>query len=344
VTDAFDPSALVGARGLPQLGILPKPVRLINYMDYDYRTPMGRRVGRLGKRLRFHQFQYFGGMTRELMFGCALADLGYVGLAFAYIYRPPTREIRRHSFRAPLARGMTSSLSPIAGVSAYEGRGGRIEMTGTETPRGRRLVVRLGAGLEIDADLSEVDPPFEPMVLCTRAGASGWVYAQKTAGVPLRGRVRSEFGEYDLGALDAHAHHDYSAGYMRRETFWRWACFSGRTAGGDRIGMNVSCGVNETSFTENCCWVNGKLVKVDLVSLDFDRDDPDAPWTIRSLDGAVDLRFHPHECHAERMNLLAVASNFRHFLGRFEGTIREQGRSHAIHDLHGLAEDHYAKW
>jgi len=340
----FDPGALVTARGLPQLGVFPAPVRLVNYMDYDYRTPMGRRVGRLEKRLRFHQFQYFGGMCPELMFGCAVADLGFAGVAFAYVYRPPTGGMRRYSFRVPLARGVTSSPSPLAGASSLATRGAFVEMAATESPRGRRLRVRLAAGLAIDAAYVEDDPPFEPMALCTRAGASGWVYAQKTAGVALAGSVRSDLGAWDLAAIDAHAHHDWSAGFMRRETSWRWATLSGRTAAGDRVGLNVSCGVNETSFTENCCWLNGRLVKVDLVALEFDRDDAAAPWTIRSRDGVVDLRFHPARCHAERLNLLLAATNFRHFLGRFEGTIQDGGRAHAIRDVPGLAEDHYAKW
>ena len=66
---------LVGPDGLPRLGIFPAPIERINYLDYDYRTPMGRRVGTLGKRVRFRQFQYFGGMSSELMFGCVIADI-----------------------------------------------------------------------------------------------------------------------------------------------------------------------------------------------------------------------------------------------------------------------------
>jgi len=339
-----DLSALVKSNGLPQFGIFPAPVRRINYLDYDYRTPMGRRVGTLGKRARFRQFQYFGGMSSELMFGCAIADMRFVALAFLYVYQPSTRSIRRYSFRVPLARGVTSSLSPVSGTTSFRARGVSIEMTATDAPATKRLVARVDAGLEIDAVFSEDEPAFQPMALCTQAGISGWVYAQKAAGVPLAGQVRCDFGEYDLTAIDAHAHHDYSAGYMRRETFWRWACFSGRAETGERIGLNLSCGVNETSVTENCCWVDGVLGKVDLTTFDFDRDDPTAPWSIRSFDGAVDLRFHPEECHAERTNALVLATNFRHFLGHFEGTIRHQGRTLAVRDVYGLTEDHYAKW
>jgi hypothetical protein len=319
-------------------------MRRINYLDYDYRTPMGRRIGTLGKRLRFRQFQYFGGMSAELMFGCAVADMGYLALAFLYVYRPPTGGIRRYSVRVPLARGVTSSLSPVCGVTSLRAGDFAIELTASEAPAEKRLHARVGTALAIDAAFSEVEPPYQPMALCTQAGISGWVYAQKAAGIPVRGQVRCDFGTYDLATVDAHAHHDYSAGFMRRETFWRWATLSGRATTGERIGLNLSCGVNETSVTENCCWVDGALGKIDFATFDFDRDDAAAPWTIRSADGAVDLRFHPEQCHGERTNAVLVATNFRHFLGRFEGTLRYAGRTLTVRDVYGLTEDHYAKW
>ena len=154
----MDLAALVTPNGLPQFGIFPAPVRRINYLDYDYRSPMGRRVGMLGKRARFRQFQYFGGMSSELMFGCAIADMRFVALAFLYVFQPSTRRIRRYSFRVPLARGVTSSLSPVSGTTSFRARGVSVEMTATDAPATKRLVARVDAGLEIDAVFSEDEP------------------------------------------------------------------------------------------------------------------------------------------------------------------------------------------
>ena len=39
------------------------------------------------------------------------------------------------------------------------------------------------------------------MRICTRAGATGWVYARKTAGQRLRGTLTWEGGRHDLGVL-----------------------------------------------------------------------------------------------------------------------------------------------
>ncbi len=210
--------------------------------------------------------------------------------------------------------------------------------------REKRLLVELDDGTRIDACFSEEAPSFQPMCLCTPTAVNGWVYAQKVAGVRCRGDVRSALGDHDLQALDAFAHHDWSAGYMRPETFWNWACLSGE-ADGLRVGLNLSCGVNETSFTENCYWLDGELLKVDSVRFDFDRDQLLRPWTIRSYDGQVELRFEAHGMHQERLNLGLLASNFKQIFGCFSGVLRPRGRAEVrIERLWGFVEDQYAKW
>ncbi|NQD96760.1 DUF2804 domain-containing protein, partial [Pseudomonas sp. CrR25] len=169
-------------------------------------------------------------------------------------------------------------------------------------------------------------------------------YAQKVAGVRCSGQVSSRLGDFDLTAIDAFAHHDWSAGYMRPETHWNWACLSGLAAG-QRVGLNLSCGVNETSFTENCYWLQGQLIKVDTVRFAFDRAQPLQPWQINSHDGQVDLRFEAHGLHQERMNLGILASNFKQIFGRFTGVLRPVGRAEVpIANLWGFVEDQYVKW
>jgi hypothetical protein len=184
---------------------------------------------------------------------------------------------------------------------------------------------------------------FEPMSICTRTAYSGWVYANKTAGLDLTGHLRHRGRTQDLATAGAMGHHDFSCGFMRRETFWNWACFSG-TSGGHRLGLNLSCGVNETSFTENCLWVDGRLVKVNLTHFDFDHDDLMKPWHIRSDDGSVDLCFTAIGMHRETLNALLVASNFKQLFGRFDGELRVDGAVIPVRGLPGFVEDQYAKW
>ncbi len=333
---------LIQANGQAHYGIFPHAVGEVNYRDFDFRSPMGRRLGALAKWRRFHQFQYFGVISDQLIGGCALANLSLAGIGFVYLYHPASGRMIERQFKLPLGIGSQFSQHPNDGVcELHSGKNLlRLENHGSE----KRLWVELDDGTRIDARFNEHEPPFQPMCLNTPTASNGWVYAQKVAGVRCAGNANSALGNFDLGAIDAFAHHDWSAGYMRPETCWNWACLSGQ-ARAQRVGLNLSCGVNETSFTENCFWLDGELIKVDTVRFDFDRQDPMKPWRIKSFDGQVDLYFEARGLHKERLNLGVIASNFKQIFGQFRGELRPKGRPVlAINDLWGFVEDQYVKW
>ena len=132
---------------------------------------------------------------------------------------------------------------------------------------------------------------------------------------------------------------------MRRHTFWNWGCLAGRTADGRVVGLNVSCGVNETSFTENCFWIDGRLHKLDTVHFDYDRRNLLAPWRLTSFDGRLALDFAPESRHAERQNVGLLAADFHQLVGRSHGRLdTPAGERVAINGLLGYAEHHSARW
>ena len=334
-------SRLVDEHGRVAFGLRDDPVDVVNALDFDLRDPFGRRRRGWRRRLAHKRFQYFGGIAEDVVFGCALADMRVVGLVFVYAWRPADgRMLIERSFRLPSARGLDLTDSPTDGSSRFARGEARVEMRyGSD---GKRLAVRLGTALAIDAHLADA-PPYHPLVICTQAGKTGWVYAQKTAGAPVAGTLRAPGLAVDLAAAGCFGHHDFSSGFMRRETVWNWACLSGRSTDGACIGLNLSCGVNETSWTENCLWIDDALVKVDFGRFAFDRDDLTAPWRVTSGDGAVRLVFTPAGSHQERLSLGVVATDFHQLFGRFEGELVAGGRTHRVACL-GFVEDQYARW
>ncbi|MFN3714372.1 MAG: DUF2804 domain-containing protein [Alcanivoracaceae bacterium] len=340
---ALTPERLIDDRGQPHKGIFAASVPLINGLEADYRNGLGKRVPRWRRPLHYKQFQYFGVISDEILIGCALADTALLGLAFVYVFDVRRQQLREYTWRSPLARAMSLSPSPTHGESHFR-------QTGIDICLGYReesgvLVKTLkivSADIDVDAEMRE--DGFTPMSLCTRAGVNGWVYANKVAGQAVTGELRLDGVQQDLAALGACGHHDFSAGYMRRETFWNWACFSGQQQG-HRVGINLSCGVNETTYTENCLWIDGHLIKVDAVRFDYDGDDLMQPWRVTSLDGQVELSFIPRGNHREAMNLGLFASNFNQLFGQFNGVLRPADRNAIeIRQLNGFVEEQYAKW
>lgn len=335
---------LIDPQGRPTLGVFDDAVQNINVQDYVHRTPIGARANRWSSWVGFKQFQYFGVISDQLMFGCALAHLRHAAVAFAYAYEPGVGMVVERSVQAPLGLGASLSTSPVQGQSVFRFRGIDASLGYDDAPRSKSIRLRVGDSLAVDASFDETATKFQPMSICTRIGRNGWVYAHKVAGVPVAGTIVVNGKTIDLRAINAYAHHDFSAGYMRRETFWNWACLSGRSEDGTEIGLNVSCGVNETSFSENCLWFDGRLVRVGLCRFDYDWDDPLRAWRIESEDGAIALDFAPKGQHKERLRLGLVASDFKQVFGVFNGTVHDDGRTVSIRNQHGFVEDQYAKW
>lgn len=335
---------LVDSAGQVSYGIFPASLARINGLEADYRDPMGRRRARWSRRLHYKQFQYFGMISDDLLAGCALVDTGWLGMAFAYVYDCHSGTLVEKTWRSPLGRHLVLSDSPRQGTSQFRHRHLNIDMTYQDCPEGlRKSLVLESKALSMRAEMLE-PLPYQPMSLCTRAGINGWVYANKVAGVGVTGEVRYGQVLRQLTADSCFGHHDFSAGYMRRETHWNWACLSANI-GGRRLGINLSCGVNETSFSENCLWLDDRLHPIGGTSFAYNPGDLMAPWHIHSADGLVDLYFTPRGRHREYLDLKLFASNFSQLFGQFTGTLHTpEGKPVPVKDVWGFVEEQYAKW
>jgi hypothetical protein len=339
---------LIHESGQPAFGLFEQPVDHINYKDCDYRTKMNKRAGNLRRFFNYKQFQYFGGIANDLIFGCAMADIRYLGACFVYVYRPSDKRMLTWQFKTPLAYGLNMSSRTDNGASIFQLGNKQARQIYGRNPNGERskkLSVRFGNALEIDAEMLEPNS-FETKALCTPCAVNGWVYAQKTAALPVMGSIKCKLGEFDLSTLACHGHHDFSAGYMRRETFWNWACFSAPAqAGQPPLGLNISWGVNETGFSENCIWIGEHHHPLPQVQFEYSRDQLMSPWHISSTNKMLNLTFTPDGKHSEEMNAGFLATDFHQIFGKFNGLITlEDGRKIEINNLWGFVEHQFSRW
>lgn len=345
----LQPHALINSHGKVHLGHFLHPVNEINFRDADYRTPLNARASKRQKHFHFKQFQYFGGIGDNLIFGCAMADLRYLGAVFIYCYYPQSKKMLSWSFKTPLSQALKLTHRPDNGISVFKqfGRNQKVIMNYQHNSAGERKItldITLGKELKLDAEM-RIPKAFPFNALCTPTGSNGWTYAQKLAALPVQGQLRHAEGNIDLGQDHCFGHHDLSAGYMRRETFWNWACFSCATSKQQAMGLNVSWGVNETGYSENCFWLGDKLYRLPQVQFRFDRDNDTSAWRIQSEDQRVDLTFRPEGMHREKMNVILLATHFRQLFGQFTGhVVTPDGARHSIDNVYGFVEDHYSKW
>ena len=264
----------------------------------------------------------------ELMAGVAVVDLKYLSNAFFYVYDRQTGGITEASGLGHPFSGTSIEDSPEKPLSRFDSGGLSIEMRESSLK---------ASGKDLSLDISLDHGTTAPLRICTRAGYRGWVFTRKASPIGVKGTLTHKGRRHEISSPDYWALSDWTCGFMRRQTFWNWAAIACSLGDGRSLGFNLSCGVNETSFTENAFWVGGATTKVDMVDFDFNRDNLSEPWRIRSNDGKVNLVFHPEANRREKINALLVASRFTQMLGTFEGTLRtDEGETIALTSCPGF--------
>lgn len=329
---------LIQADGQPQFGIFSQPVTELGLADFVYRTPMDKLASRLARWAHYKQFQFVSVSHPDWILAAAIADIRYLSSGFAYFYQRNNASLTEFKLLQPFGRHSQMSHSPVAGVAVIRGSANTISIE----PRGYSWRLALQSK-QLNADLLLSPAAIaEPLALCLPTGYNGWTYTQKHNALQVTGDIQLQ--QQTVAVTDALAGYDFSAGYMRRETSWRWGSLSGYS-GSNKIGFNLAAGVNETGATENCCWLNGKRHLLPAVHFNFNRQKPDAPWQLTSHCGAVQLQFMPAATRQERLNLGLLASNFRQYCGSWHGSITlSDGQKISCDGQQGLAEDHFARW
>jgi hypothetical protein len=175
-------------------------------------------------------------------------------------------------------------------------------------------------------------------------GGDGFVnVTQKRGGLLAFGSLEAGGRRYRLdGGVGGT---DYTQGYLARHTAWRWAFAAGRLADGTPVGLNLVEGFNESEgINENALWLGERLYPLDRARFEYEPEELLHPWRVRTVDGAVDLRFQPLYVHREDHDFKVVVSHFAQPIGLFEGTVRVEGRTYALSGVPGVTEDQDMLW
>ncbi|WP_372872277.1 DUF2804 domain-containing protein [Shewanella sp.] len=326
------------AAGRPCFGHFDGPVADLGLDKFLLTNEMDAAAGLLRRHFGFKQFEFVAIHTPHYQIGVALADIRYLGSGFCYVFDiKKGRLYERHWLRPP--GSYTLVPSPVTGQSQMAG----VTMSRSDGLWRLRLSLDLD-GLELDADVTLHPKPLSlPMAMCSPTGYSGWTYTQKHNALSLTGNLKINHEPQPLSR--ALAGYDFSAGYMRRETSWRWASINAM-AGDVRLGLNLAAGVNETGSSENVLWIDGVRRHLSGVHFEFNRGtEPVGGWRIWSERDELELQFTPQGCRSEKLDLWLLKSNFRQYLGRFSGWVKdEKGDKLHLDGVFGLTEDHFAKW
>ena len=322
--------------GMVAFGHFDAPVGEIRAAEHKLRSPMGGFLSDQERDDAFRSFQFIGAVGPDMAAGCAVTHTSGGTSAFAYLWAEGTFTQLRLGGREGDVN--TFAADPDNGRTELSTARGSVVM---EAARGTKRLIVTSPGLSIDLAFQDE----AVLRLCTPTGPTGWAYVQKVVAVPASGLARGGATSLDFEAADALAHHDYTTGFLRPETWWHWACVAARLPDGRRLGLNVSCGTNESGYRENCAWLDGQRFDLGGAIFDFDPDDTEQPWQIRGTDGRFELRFEAgHGYHARHESDL-MSTNFHQLFGSFEGWIvTDDGARQAISGASGFTESQYLRW
>ena len=192
----------------------------------------------------------------------------------------------------------------------------------------------------LDLALDGVRAP-APLSACADLGGQRFDFTQKSPLLAASGEVI--VGRQVLRFDGAPAGLDFTHGFLRRHTDWRWA-FAAGESGGRPVAFNFSEGFLGSGHPENVVWLDGAPAPAGGVAFSFDPKDPRAPWFLRGA--GVELEFTPEGQRAQDVDVLGLlASRYVQPFGTFRGFVTAPGGARvSIDGLAGVTEDHSATW
>jgi hypothetical protein len=310
-------------------------------VDLAALTPPGL-AGRVARTLRGKRWIYAMAASDEVLAALAIVEAGWFAGGFAWALDRRSGAVLWEGSAAGLP-GRNASVS----TSARDGARARLRTSGLAAEIARdRGTWRLSAAsadraFELDAALGGAGGP-PPFALVVTVPGGGVRATQKAAALPASGtvRVRGRTLALDGGSGGL----DFTAGLLARETSWRWAFGTGRAAGAP-LGFNLCAGfgVPARDPGENAGFAGPGPWRLPPVA--FGVGVGEAPWTIASTGGDLELVFRPQGAHREARNLGVLRTRFVQIAGTFEGRIPgPAGEAIAIAGMPGVAEDHWAVW
>jgi hypothetical protein len=295
--------------------------------------PTGR--GGVWNRLHKKRWTYAAVADENVIAAAAIVHLGYASTALAYA-------LDRRTGRLLFDR---SVLAPPSAASFTDGGSGKRSATFRTGGVGMFL-----GDESVTVDFADADRPFH---VGARASARASSPPAIGAVVPIDGgyanatekRLLDAEGEVVAQGMrfilkEPHVALDHTAGYLARQTTWRWALGFGRTSDGARVGFNVVQGF--VGEAECAAWVGDTLVP--LGEGRFTHGDPRSPWRVETTCGALEVLFRPAAVHREDTDLGVVRSRFVQPVGTFEGTLKVGGETLSLSRMPGVTEHQDVLW
>lgn len=299
------------------------------------------------QKYRIKRWDYYAVFTPTHYFSFTVSDIGYLGMIFAYIVDFEKKHYHEETVAVPFAGGVKLPRNSTSGESLFDN--GRVRLHFQALDGQRKLSAKWarfeGSGLSAEVDF-QLPAQHESMNIVIPIESKRFYFNRKVNCLPATGWVNYQGQQFDLQPKTCLGSLDWGRGVWAYDSFWVWASASGFLPGGRTVGLNLGFGFGDTSAaTENAFILDGRVHKLGQVDFHYSSPDFMQPWSMKSPDGRLDLRFEPFLERVAKTDLWLLRSEVHQIFGRYSGFLRsDDGEVIEIKDLVGFAEEHNARW
>ena len=304
--------------------------------------------------LRIKEWDYYYVGNESFGVALTIADNSYMGLISASLLDFTDGFQETKSKILPFTFGRLA-LPPSADVGETVYKNDKIEMHFRVKEKERHIRCHyhdFSDGMPLIVDVKLTDAPQDRICIATPfAGKKTHFYFnQKINCMHAEGYVQMGERSYVLGASPKDMGLlDWGRGVWTYKNTWYWSSLS-TEQDGVPIGFKLGYGFgNNDQASENMLFVGKEVYKLNDVKMDIPLNRVGGPnfmepWTFRSSDGCIDMRFTPILDRKSDTNLLILRSNQHQVFGYFDGVIKADGKEFPINHKLGFAEKVYNRW
>ena len=200
-------------------------------------------------------------------------------------------------------------------------------------------------GNPFEAKFELVDSTDESMVIAIPFDKpKHFYYNQKINCIKAKGFYKYNDEVVQFSDTDTRAVLDWGRGVWTYKNTWYWSSLSTIDENGDEIGFNLGYGFGDTTkASENMLFYKGKAYKLEDVEFIIPKDSNNKykylePFVIRSKDKSIDLSFTPILDRYDNINFGVIKSVQHQVFGRFNGTIKVEGKEVEFKDFISFVE------
>jgi hypothetical protein len=304
---------------------------------------------RIHQKVRIKEWDFYQILSNEYCLQMNIGHLSYVGSVSATLFNLKTGQ--RYSIGAMKPLVFNGFHMEPNGEVDHVLRFHNKNFDMTFDVKGRRRVLHLVANnktykeFKIDLVLTGIQNS-EAMVIATPFSHPQHFYLNdKQNGFAARGTVVIDGQIFHFGG-DSYGLIDWGRGVWPSKTQWYWGNGATTLSDGRVLGFNIGFGFGDLSHaTENMLFVDGKVHKLEMVTLENDETHIMNDWVFSSSDGRFELTMTPVYDNYTKTSIGPIFMECHQVFGKFNGqVILDTGEKIKIVNLLAFCEHANNHW